>query len=298
MICPNCRYENDDCSKYCQRCGFQLHSDDNEPVYDNSNQNTNFDYDDNYSDDIVHYNETSTFTQPPKKNNTSIIIAIVAVGVAVVAVCVCLFFFIFNKDSNSSDEVLNSSTSVSDTTTETTSTTEPTTTSTTVANRLTQNYVGLYKMQAINKINQDGYQWDIKYTYSVELDEGYVVSQTPSYREPIADNETITLYVSKGEKPTSSYSSDDYILPDSAISYVTESDLEFLDRTDLNIALNEIYARHGRKFNDSTLQSYFDGKSWYSGYIEPEDFSDSVFNKYETKNIATIDSYMKKKGYR
>lgn len=49
MICPNCRYENDDCSKYCQRCGFQLHSDDNEPVYDNSNQNTNFDYDDNYS---------------------------------------------------------------------------------------------------------------------------------------------------------------------------------------------------------------------------------------------------------
>ena len=48
------------------------------------------------------------------------------------------------------------------------------------------------------------------------------------------------------------------------------------------IARNEIYARHGRKFNDSELQAYFNSKSWYKGTVNPEDFSTSVFFKSDS----------------
>lgn len=39
------------------------------------------------------------------------------------------------------------------------------------------------------------------------------------------------------------------------------------------------------------FQAYFNGKSWYKGTVNPEDFSTSVFNDYEIKNIQLIQSY-------
>lgn len=85
--------------------------------------------------------------------------------------------------------------------------------------------------------------------------------------------------------------SGDYVLPDSSSRYLTDSDVRNLSSYQLMIARNEIYARHGRKFNDSGLQAYFNSKSWYKGTVEPEDFSTSVFNDYEIKNIDLILSY-------
>lgn len=46
-----------------------------------------------------------------------------------------------------------------------------------------------------------------------------------------------------------------------------------------------------RKFNDSELQAYFNGKSWYKGTVNPEDFSTSVFMITEIRNIQLIQSY-------
>ncbi len=84
-------------------------------------------------------------------------------------------------------------------------------------------------------------------------------------------------------------SSGDYILPGSSTTYLSDSDLEKLSENELKIARNEIYARHGRKFNDEELQRYFDGKSWYEGSIEPDDFEDKkILNDYELKNLDLI----------
>ena len=58
--------------------------------------------------------------------------------------------------------------------------------------------------------------------------------------------------------------------------------------TQLRYAKNEIYARHGRKFKDKELQIWFDSQEWYDGYIEPEDFDESVFSEIEKENILTI----------
>ena len=84
---------------------------------------------------------------------------------------------------------------------------------------------------------------------------------------------------------------DYYVFPDSDARYLSNADIQGMSAQELCYGKNEIYARHGRKFNDSELQAYFNGKSWYKGTVNPEDFSTSVFNDYEIKNIQLIQSY-------
>ncbi len=80
----------------------------------------------------------------------------------------------------------------------------------------------------------------------------------------------------------------DYILPDSSAKYLTESDLEGLDAEEVQMAINEIYARHNRRFLLADVQEYFDSKSWYEGAVEAEDFDVSVMNAYEGYNIDLL----------
>lgn len=57
------------------------------------------------------------------------------------------------------------------------------------------------------------------------------------------------------------------------------------------IARNEIYARHGRLFNDENLQEYFNQCSWYEGTIQPDDFSQDMLNEVELANLQIISDY-------
>lgn len=103
------------------------------------------------------------------------------------------------------------------------------------------------------------------------------------------------------EYDDSSYdtASDDYILPYSDSTYLTEEDLDGLTKDELRLACNELYARHGRKFKDADYQAYFNSKSWYHGTVDPEDFDDTaVFNQYELVNRDFIIAYEKEKGYK
>lgn len=80
-----------------------------------------------------------------------------------------------------------------------------------------------------------------------------------------------------------------YILPDSSSRQLTESDLLGLTSEQLRIARNEIYARHGRKFQDEELQAYFDSQPWYNGTIEPAQFDDmSLLSQLERSNLEVI----------
>ena len=83
----------------------------------------------------------------------------------------------------------------------------------------------------------------------------------------------------------------DYIIPDSSSRYLTESDLAGLNDRALMLARNEIYARHGRKFNDSEIRTYFEGKSWYYPTIDAADFSEDMLSEVEKYNIAFIKSH-------
>ena len=81
----------------------------------------------------------------------------------------------------------------------------------------------------------------------------------------------------------------EYILPESASKLLTSADVQNLSLQELSYARNEIYARHGRKFQDEELQAYFDSQPWYNGTIEPAQFDDmSLLSQLERSNLEVI----------
>lgn len=80
----------------------------------------------------------------------------------------------------------------------------------------------------------------------------------------------------------------DYLLPDAASRYYTEADISGMSVKILCYAKNEIYARHGRKFQSRELQEYFSSQPWYYGNTEPSEFSEDVFNSYEKANVKLL----------
>lgn len=89
------------------------------------------------------------------------------------------------------------------------------------------------------------------------------------------------------QQPQTQPSGSGYIAESSQRS-VTESDVSGMSYNDLQMAINEIYARHGRKFSDPNIQSYFDSQSWYQGTVEPDAFDSSVFSATESQNIQYL----------
>lgn len=90
----------------------------------------------------------------------------------------------------------------------------------------------------------------------------------------------------------------EYIIADSDSRYLERADLQNLNAEQLRLARNEIYARHGRMFDDQQLQEYFNSKSWYNGTIAPADFSEDMLNDYERENTYIITDYETEMGYR
>lgn len=86
------------------------------------------------------------------------------------------------------------------------------------------------------------------------------------------------------------YSNSDLDLP-LAEEFNDPSDLPILRSALLWVLRNEIYARHGYKFENPVLAEYFSGFSWYS---PKETFSDSEFSSIEKKNLKFIRQQEKK----
>ena len=92
-------------------------------------------------------------------------------------------------------------------------------------------------------------------------------------------------------KDTSNYKAgtdDSSVLAKSSKKYIDDDDLDGMSSSELRLARNEIYARHGCIFKDKKLQKYFEGKSWYTPRIDVDDFDTSDLNKYEIENIKKI----------
>ena len=91
---------------------------------------------------------------------------------------------------------------------------------------------------------------------------------------------------------------DTYLFPNSDTEYLTKSDLSGMSKSEINLAKNELYARHGRKFKSKELQEYFENKDWYVPKYSPKQWDkkgDSFFfNKYEIKNRDLLKKYENK----
>ncbi|MCI9128902.1 MAG: YARHG domain-containing protein [Eggerthellaceae bacterium] len=98
-------------------------------------------------------------------------------------------------------------------------------------------------------------------------------------------------YCSSGQGYYSPYSDGSYLIPESGTRLLTDRDLDGYDAYYLYFARNEIFARHGRKFQNDDLQEYFNLMPWYTPLIEPEDFDDSYLSDIEKANYEKILEY-------
>lgn len=79
-----------------------------------------------------------------------------------------------------------------------------------------------------------------------------------------------------------------YIVEGSDTRSLTPTEINSMDANTKQMAINEIYARHGRLFDTPEIQAYFNSKSWYKGTIPASQFDESVFNDYERMNIKLL----------
>ena len=91
----------------------------------------------------------------------------------------------------------------------------------------------------------------------------------------------------------------EYFFPESNSRYLTDEEIAVYNSDQLELAKNEIYARHGRRFVTKYIADYFNSKSWYQGTIDPNTFDaeqNSIFNEYELANISKIAEWEEQKA--
>ena len=110
-------------------------------------------------------------------------------------------------------------------------------------------------------------------------------------------NDELVFFENEDEENENDYW-EEYILPGSDSVYLDQTDLQELSAEECRIARNEIYARHGRIFQDDELQEYFEQFSWYEGMYGADEFDDSVLNDYEKANLDLISNYESEMGYK
>lgn len=116
-------------------------------------------------------------------------------------------------------------------------------------------------------------------------------------RERNAVQQEITPEVTQAPVQTTEQSGE-YFFPESSSRYLSDEEISVYSSSDLELAKNEIYARHGRQFVTERIANYFNSKSWYQGTIDPETFDSqqaSIFNEYEIANIDKIAQWEEQK---
>ena len=99
--------------------------------------------------------------------------------------------------------------------------------------------------------------------------------------------------------PVDEENSNTYIIDDSDKVILEKKNLMNMSDEELRLAINEIYARHGRKFKSSDLQEYFNSKPWYSPKYDPDEFDrkqTSILSDVELKNLETLTTIRKERG--
>lgn len=175
-------------------------------------------------------------------------------------------------------------------------------------------------------LEQAGFTVEISdYEYSYDYPEGYIISQTPEGDTSASTGTVVKLVISSGqiqretEAPaiqaqqssnsqnsssgnsnsqssntqsssnTNTNSNGGFIFPNSDSSYLSNAQVSALSDNNLQLAINEIYARRGRIFKDASLNTYFNSQSWYEGKYTAEEFEKNVkFNTYEQKNLQLL----------
>ena len=111
----------------------------------------------------------------------------------------------------------------------------------------------------------------------------------------VSDADAKVYLIQGNEKSSNRYEKADHLSYTTVTKY-TLQDLSILDSYGLKITRNEIFARHGRMFNDQELQEYFKRQQWYVPQIAANDFDTSCLNEVEKYNVNLISVYEEQIG--
>lgn len=307
MFCPNCGKSNLQQAKFCKYCGASLSCYDEQNNKDNTadlppqpriyqdninlppqhrqpDNRAGFGYDHNPHDGYY----TDIVTEKSKSSNAAIIVSIsLAALVLIVFAVVALVYFSGNKNGNSAPQ--NDSAAVI---APTTTTMNPVDDEKTVE---VPNVTGFPYYDAVKKLGESNLQTRVSADYSSTVPDNCIISQSPSQGTQAKEGDVVAVVMSKGKYaypnydyfgiPSNARNDNSYIIPQSSSRYLTADDTKSLGAKALELARNEIYAKHGRRFDSTELQSFFNSKSWYIGTVEPSSFNESELNEYETANV-------------
>lgn len=247
-----------------------------------------------------------------RKGKRNIILISVTTVLVLAVLGVAVFFIINGMSNNSKQEPSSSSLSTS------IETTAPNTTIATSAPVTTQPTTSVPKINVVpvvgygysygkKLLEEQGFKVEISdYRYSTIYEEGYIIEQTPEGDNSADKGTVVKLVISSGlieettsapqtqapepnENSSSNNSDSDFIFSNSDSVYLSYAQVDALSDSELQLAINEIYARRGRIFNDPGLSSYFNSKSWYEGKYTAEEFEKNIkFNTYEQKNLQLL----------
>lgn len=302
---------------------------DSEPVEKKKTEKDNSSEYDVENDKVINIFETDDFTDnnnsdsPKGKKNAVIITICVIVTLAALGfIAYCIIGGLGkNNDNNATTAPTEIETTVQSTTEKTTTVPPTTVAPTTVSlDKTVTPVVGYGYSYAKKLLEQEGFTVEIgEYEYSEDWPEGYVIAQSPLGDTTAKSGSVVTLDISlgliepettvtpteapvqatKAQQSQPSGTDNSYIFANSSSSYLSKSDVSALSNNNLNLALNEIYARRGRIFKDSALSSYFSSKSWYTPKYTSEEFSKNVtFNNYEQANLQLMIDEQKSRGLR
>lgn len=83
-----------------------------------------------------------------------------------------------------------------------------------------------------------------------------------------------------------------YLMPDSAERYLEASEIEGYSHNEIQMIINEIYARHGREFHTQEDIDYFSAQDWYEPVVGKSDEEIyNEFNAYEKENVELLCKY-------
>lgn len=262
-----------------------------------------------------------------KKNKFIIILCAVVIAAALGFIGFCVYNGLSNSSTDNKATTAETATSA-EVTTQAPSTVMPTTVPATTEQVTTSSsynnvvpVVGYGYSYGKKLLEQAGFPVEISdYEYSYDYPEGYIISQTPEGDTSASTGTVVKLVISSGqiqretEAPatqahqssnsqnsssgnsnsqsssnTNTNNNGGFIFPNSDSSYLSNAQVSALSDDDLQLAINEIYARRGRIFKDAGLNAYYNSQSWYEGKYTAEEFEKNVkFNTYEQKNLQLL----------
>lgn len=309
--CPNCGKEIEENAKFCVYCGTRLDDAQNNITREKENDQ-HFDWDDEptkpyidasanndqWDDSTSKWDEEEEPAVPQKKPVSVATLEKVKIFLLVVLIILVAAGggFFYNTMSHQTSNKVTSSES-SDSTSK--SDTSKAKTGESVTHSTEDNQNSSSDSSTSNSSSSNGSTSDSSSSDSSSTENNQTTQRSePTYKT--STTSTGVTYVNKavkneaggyyGHDDTSNaptYESDNDVLPDSSRDKVTDSDLQDLSNSQIQTAINELYARHGYKFSENTT---FQNKSYYTG-DKTETEAEESMNSTEKYNVDYLADY-------